>query len=108
MKDRGFLKYSLVLNRNASGPYLNQRKYAFDIISETGLSGAKPTATPIERNHHLATTQDPFFASPHQYQHLIGHLYISLLLNQNLHTMFIFEPNSCTNLDSNIGMRLFM
>lgn len=30
------------------------RKYALEIIFETGLSGAKPISTPMELNHKLA------------------------------------------------------
>lgn len=75
MKDLGKLKYFLGFEvaRNASGFYLSQRKYALDIISETGLLGAKPSLVPIELNHQLARAAGPL-ANAHQYRRLIGRL----------------------------------
>ncbi|CAA7022736.1 unnamed protein product [Microthlaspi erraticum] len=52
MKDLGHLKYFLGIEvaRNTSGFYLSQRKYALDIIAETGLLAAKPAPFPLEEN----------------------------------------------------------
>lgn len=46
MKDLGILKYSLGIEvaRNNEGIFLYQRKYTLDIVSETGLLGAKPAS----------------------------------------------------------------
>ena len=56
MKDLGVLKYFMGIKvaKNSTGIFLCQRKYALDIISEAGLFGAKPVATPLEQNHHLS------------------------------------------------------
>ena len=50
MKDLGILKYFLGIevDRNPTGIFLCQHKYALDIIFEAGLLGAKPAATPLE------------------------------------------------------------
>ncbi|CAH9142241.1 unnamed protein product [Cuscuta epithymum] len=44
MKDLGFLKYFLGIEvaRSSTGIFLNQRKYALDIITETGFWGQNP------------------------------------------------------------------
>ncbi|CAH9097621.1 unnamed protein product [Cuscuta epithymum] len=76
MKDLGFLKYFLGIEvaRSADGIFLCQRKYTLDIISETGLLGAKPTHFPIEQNHNLAISQSDFLADPEAYRRLVGRL----------------------------------
>lgn len=76
MKDLGALKYFLGLEvaRGDKGLFLCQRKYALDIISETGLLGAKPATTPMEPNHHLARCEGELFSEPEKYRRLIGRL----------------------------------
>jgi len=76
MKDLRKLKYFLGVEV-AWGPeriFLCQRKYALDIISETGLLGAKPANIPMEQNHRLALASGPFFSDLEQYRRLIGRL----------------------------------
>lgn len=74
MKDLGKLKYFLGLEiaRGSEGIFVFQRKYALDIISETGLLRAKPSPVPTELKLALAS------GSPHadvqQYRRLIGRL----------------------------------
>ncbi|XP_074301226.1 uncharacterized protein LOC141632589 [Silene latifolia] len=76
MKDLGLLKYFLGIEvaRNKEGIFLNQRKYALDIISETGLLGAKPALTPIEQHHKLGVATDDFLADSESYRRLVGRL----------------------------------
>ncbi|XP_074299668.1 uncharacterized protein LOC141630800 [Silene latifolia] len=59
MKDLGHLKYFLGLEiaHNPTGLFVSQRKYALDILNETGLLGTKPTPTPMEQNHRLALSK---------------------------------------------------
>ncbi|CAA7049817.1 unnamed protein product [Microthlaspi erraticum] len=75
MKDLGRLKYFLGIEvaRNTSGFFVCQRKYALDIIAETGLLAVKPASTPIELNQKLATATGPL-ANVKQYRRLVGRL----------------------------------
>ncbi|KAJ4717148.1 Retrovirus-related Pol polyprotein from transposon TNT 1-94 [Melia azedarach] len=76
MKDLGVLKYFLGLEvaRSKQGIFICQRKYALDIISETGLLGAKPAEFPMEQNHKLALVAGKLHDDPEQYRRLIGRL----------------------------------
>ena len=60
--------------KNPTGIFLCQRKYVLDIISEAGLFGAKPVATPLEQNHHLSLAAGQLLSDPEQYGCLVGHL----------------------------------
>ena len=76
MKDLGLLKYFLGIEvaRSPQGMYLNQRKYILDLLSETGLLGAKPVSHPIEQNHKLATSTSKELMDPTRYRRLVGRL----------------------------------
>ncbi|XP_075499123.1 uncharacterized protein LOC142537497 [Primulina tabacum] len=57
LKDLGPLRYFLGIEiaRSRAGISLCQRKYTLELISEMGLSGAKPCATPMEQNLRLTS-----------------------------------------------------
>ncbi|XP_019255206.1 PREDICTED: uncharacterized protein LOC109233798 [Nicotiana attenuata] len=85
LKDLGELKYFMGIEilRSATGVLLNQRKYVLELISEMGLSGAKPAITPLETNIKLTTiaydqatgsTGDSLLEDVSTYQRLIGRL----------------------------------
>ena len=59
MKDLGELKFFLgiVFSRYNQGILMSQRKYALELISESGLGGAKPACTPLEMNKKLTSVQ---------------------------------------------------
>ncbi|CAH9070916.1 unnamed protein product, partial [Cuscuta epithymum] len=81
IKDLGTMKYFLGIEvaRNSSGIFLCQRKYVLDILSETGLTGAKPVAFPMIQNHCLQRDTGAFFPDPERYRRLVGKLiYLTL------------------------------
>ncbi|KAL6311200.1 hypothetical protein AAG906_000335 [Vitis piasezkii] len=53
MKDLGSLKYFLGIevSRSSEGIFLSQRKYALDLLQETGMSGCQLINTPIEEGY---------------------------------------------------------
>ncbi|XP_070056462.1 uncharacterized mitochondrial protein AtMg00810-like [Nicotiana tomentosiformis] len=55
MKDLGEVKFFLGIEfaRSKEEIVMNQRKYAMEMISESGLSGARPAGTPLEMNQKL-------------------------------------------------------
>ncbi|XP_019052041.1 PREDICTED: uncharacterized protein LOC109114197 [Nelumbo nucifera] len=76
IKDLGNLKYFLGIEVAWStiGLFLNQCKFALDILKETGLTGCKPVDTPIEQNHRLGYANGSFHSDPNQYRRLVGRL----------------------------------
>ncbi|KAK3038017.1 hypothetical protein RJ639_029968 [Escallonia herrerae] len=77
LKDLGLLKFFWASKQHvdrARGLFLSQRKYAMDILSESGLSATKPAAFPREQNHSLALAGDPLLSDPGPYRRLIGRL----------------------------------
>ncbi|XP_059289573.1 uncharacterized mitochondrial protein AtMg00810-like [Lycium ferocissimum] len=94
VKDLGKLRYfmGIELMRSQKGILLNQRKYTLELISNAGLSGAKPASTPMELNSRLTTVEydevankvesdgmgkkidHPLLSDVHSYQQLIRKL----------------------------------
>lgn len=102
MKDLGILKYflGLEISRNSSGIFLSQRKYALEIIVETGLLGSKPCDSPMEHNHRLALANGDDYDRPESYCRLIGRLiYLTITrpeLSFDVHTLsqFMQQPKT--------------
>ncbi|CAA7057774.1 unnamed protein product [Microthlaspi erraticum] len=75
-KDLGRLKYfpGIEISRGPTRMFLSQRKYALNIIAETGNLGSRPAATPLEQNHQLPTVDSPLLDDPKKYCRLLGRL----------------------------------
>ncbi|XP_021760653.1 uncharacterized protein LOC110725491 [Chenopodium quinoa] len=76
VKGLGPLKYFLGIecNRSSEGMFLNQRKYALDILQEAGLLATKPVESPLPQNHQLALSTSKLFEDPARYRRLVGRL----------------------------------
>lgn len=76
MKDLCVLRYFLGIEvaRIPTGIYLCQRKYALDIISESGVLEVKPVSFPLEQNHKLALADGEPMTEPSRYHRLVGRL----------------------------------
>ena len=74
-KDLGMLRYFLGIEvmRSKHGIFLSQRKYVFDLLSETGKLGAKPCSSPMAPDLHL-TREGELFEAPERYRRLVGKL----------------------------------
>ncbi|RVW13780.1 Retrovirus-related Pol polyprotein from transposon RE1 [Vitis vinifera] len=76
MKDLGPLKYFLGIevSRSSEGIFLSQRKYALDLLQETGMSGCQPINTPIEEGLKLCVEPNQVSTDKGRYQRLVGRL----------------------------------
>ncbi|RVW57733.1 Retrovirus-related Pol polyprotein from transposon RE1 [Vitis vinifera] len=73
-KDLGKLKYFLGIEiaQSSSGVVLSQRKYALDILEETGMLDYKPVDTPMDPNVKLVPGQGEPLGDPGRYRRLVG------------------------------------
>ena len=76
LKDLGPVQNFLGIEvaRSKTGIDLNQRKYALEILQDTGLTGSKPFNTPTEQNIKLSKTSRVLLKDPTQFRRLIGRL----------------------------------
>ena len=83
INDLGHPRYFLGMEvaRSKPGILVSQRKYALDLLTETGMSGCKPVDTPMDSNTRLKSRTDKMAIDKGQYQCLVGKL---IYLNHTL------------------------
>jgi len=76
IKDLGDLKYFLGIefSRSKKGIFMSQRKYALDILQDSGLLAARPDKFPMEQNLKLTPTDGKLLDDPSKYRRLVGRL----------------------------------
>ncbi|XP_041029051.1 uncharacterized mitochondrial protein AtMg00810-like [Juglans microcarpa x Juglans regia] len=99
-KDLGPLKYFIGLEvvRSPSGIFLNQQKYAPDILDDSGQLGSHPAPFPMEQNLKLNDTDGDLLPDPTPYRQLVGRLiYLTItrpdiVFAMNILSQFMHAP----------------
>ena len=63
---------------------MSQRKYAVDILQDSGLTGSKPEKFPIEQNLKLNLTDGDKLHDPTRYRRLVGRLIYLTVTRPNI------------------------
>jgi hypothetical protein len=82
LKDLGNLQYFLDIEvaRSKKGIFLSQRKYALEILENTGFLSAKPSTFPMEQNLALSKNDGDLIVDPLSYRQLVGKLiYLTII-----------------------------
>ncbi|KAL0374188.1 UNVERIFIED_CONTAM: Retrovirus-related Pol polyprotein from transposon RE1 [Sesamum radiatum] len=74
IKDLEYAKYFLDLEiaRSQGGTSITQRKYIEDIITDTGMSGARPALSPLPQGLKFSIDEGILLPEPSQYRRLVG------------------------------------
>ena len=76
LRDLGVLKYffGLEIARSASGISICQHKYVFELLTDAGLLGCRPSSIPMDPSIKLAAKDGELLPSAEPYRILIGKL----------------------------------
>ena len=76
MKDLRHLNYflGLEITHSTNKLYITQAKYAFELLSQAGLTDSKIVNTPVEINAHLTPSKGKPLSNLSLYKRLVGSL----------------------------------
>jgi len=70
----------LEIARSSTGTFLNQRKYILDILTDAGLTAAKPVRFPMPKGLKLSIEAGALLPDPGVYRRIIDRLlYLTLI-----------------------------
>ncbi|XP_058068406.1 uncharacterized mitochondrial protein AtMg00810-like [Magnolia sinica] len=101
IKDLWIFRYFLGIEvaRLKSRVVLSQRKYALDLLSETGMLGCKPATMPIDATTKHVSDDGTPLSNPGMYRRLVGQLiYLTITLSDLSYAMGVvtqFMHNPC-------------
>ena len=109
-KDLEKLRYFLGIEvaQSNSGIVISQRKYALDILEETGLMNSKAVETSMDPNIKLLPKQGEAFLDHEQYRRLVGKLNYLTVTHPDISFVVSMVINSLIPRVKNIGMQSFV
>ena len=89
------------MTRSKQGVVLSQRKYIQDLLTTTGMLGAKPVGSPMDQNVVLDDTRSPKVEDIKRYKSLIGNLIYLTMTRPNITfvvsvlSQYMQDPQQC-------------